>query len=120
MPRLPRLASSGADAEIVSATREVGLLVAWPSARMATVVLLVAAATGIHRTRALPSAVAGFAAVVAVTNAVYAGSAPGPYHLWVAVASLTLVVGRRRRVRPDVGIRMDGGHDGGADDRRTT
>jgi hypothetical protein len=103
-----RLAGRGADPEIVAAAREIGLLVAWPSARVATVVLLVAAAVGILRTGALPAGVAWLALVVAVPNAVYSGSvfvnegalapasdlgellAPGLYGVWLVFASVAL------------------------------
>lgn len=103
-----RLAGRGADPEIVAAAREIGLLVAWPSARVATAMLLVAAAVGILRTGALPAGVAWLAFVVAVPNAVYSGSvfvdegalapasdlgellAPGLYGAWLFFASLAL------------------------------
>lgn len=52
-----RLADRGVAPGTVAATREVGLLVAWPSARVATVVLLVAAALAIFRTDVLPGGV---------------------------------------------------------------
>ena len=104
-----RLADRGVAPGTVAATREVGLLVAWPSARVATVVLLLAAALAILRTHALPAGIAWFALLVAVPNAVYVGSvfvdrgalapasnagetlAVGLYYLWLLVASLALV-----------------------------
>lgn len=109
-----RLAASGTDAEIVAATREVGLLIAWPSARVATVMLLGAAGVAIVRTRELPVAVAWLACVVAVPNAVYVTSvffdegvlapasdvgeiaAPGLYYLWLFIASLMLIASSRK------------------------
>jgi hypothetical protein len=108
-----RLAGRGADPEIVAGAREIGLLVAWPSARVATVVLLVAAAVGIFRTGVLPAVVAWFALATAIPNAVYIGSifvdrgalapasgageifAPGLYYAWLFVAALTLALRSR-------------------------
>lgn len=109
-----RLADRYSDPSTVASTREIGLLVAWPSARVATALVLIATAVAVFRTRALHAAVGWFAVVVAIPNAFYIASvfadegglapasdtgellAVGAYYAWVLVAAIALIMAGRR------------------------
>jgi len=104
------LAGRGADPRTVAGVREAGLLIAWPSARVATVVLLTTAAVAILRSGALHPSLAFPALLVAVPNAIYTRSlfvdqgalapasqvgellAPGSYYAWLLVASVSVAL----------------------------
>lgn len=110
-----RFADRGADPELVASTREVGLLVAWPSARAATVVILIGFAVALLRSRVVHPALVWFGVLSAVLNGVFLSSAfadegalapasdvgevlaVGSYYVWVFAVALALVLGARAR-----------------------